>query len=135
MVSDAMRKLLASTVAFLALCGAAAAQGVGAPNPILCNQVIQGTTTQQFATAIASKNIVVCGWDVNANVALGAFSLASGTGATCGSTTANIVVWTGLPVGVFIDHNTYAFTPIASTQNLCVTAATTVSYTIYWGQF
>jgi hypothetical protein len=135
MVSDAMRKFFAFAVAFLALCGVAAAQGVGAPNPILCNQATQGSTTQQLATAISGKNIVVCGWDVNANTALGAFSLASGTGATCGSTTANIVVLTGLPVGVFVDHNTYAFTPIASTQNLCVTVATTVSYTIYWGQF
>jgi hypothetical protein len=131
-----MKKLLLVVAAVLALGGSAAAQGIGAPNPILCNQITQGSTTQQFATSVAGKNIVVCGWDVNPTTAgSSAFTLAIGTGAVCATGTANVIVMTSLPVGVFTDHSVYAFVPIPSTSNLCVTVATTVNYTIYWGQF
>ena len=129
-----MRKFLLSTILSL-WAGVALAQGIGAPNPILCNQTTQGTGTVAIATAIIGRNIVVCGWDVNANVASGAFSLIAGTGGTCATPTKSIVVWTALPTGAFIHHPTYAFTQAPSGSDLCVSVATTVSWVVSWGQF
>jgi hypothetical protein len=136
-----MRRLLLSVIALLALCGAASAQGVGAPNPILCNQATQSSanTATQLATAIPGRNIVICGWDINANVAAGAFTLAYGTGTTCATSPVTIVSYTALPAGVFVDHGTYAFFSVPNVagvqQNLCVTLATTAAWIVYWGQF
>lgn len=128
-----MKKLFL-LLAFLLAPSLALAQ-VGPPQNILCNQIAQGTTASvsPIASAASGKSIVVCGWSVNANVAAGAFSLAFGSGATC-TTPTTIVSYTALPVGTNIDHIDYAFTSNA-TLNLCVTVATTVSYTVYWGQY
>jgi len=140
-----MRKLLLAAFALLALCGQGWAQGIGAPNPILCNQATQSAVAQSIATAIVGRNIVVCGWDVNGTTTAAAFQLVYGTGVACAANTVNIVNWSGLPVGTFIDHGTYAFTSAPTTNaaatppntqtNLCVITATNVTYTIYWGQF
>ena len=114
----------------------AQAQGIGAPNPILCNQATAAASAaNQIAAAVAGKNIVLCGWDVNGTAAASAFSITAGTGATCGGTPVTLVNWTVLPNGVFVDHPTYAFYQVPTAFGLCVTAATTVNYIIYWGQF
>ena len=133
------------TLAFALVAGLANAQQTIGPPALVCNQITQGTATGRIVAAATGKNIVVCGWDVNANVAAGAFTLAYGTGGTCASNVTTIVAYTALPVGAFIDHPPYAFSTAPTTApggsppntqtDLCVNAATTVSYTIFWAQF
>jgi hypothetical protein len=135
-----MRKLLLSAVAFLALCSSSLAQGIGAPNPILCNQATNGSAAVQLAASIAGRNIVVCGWDVNAGSTTGAFTLSFGTGATCGAGTTTIVAWSNMVAGqIGVDHQNYAFYSVPNVagvqQNFCVTTATNVTFNIYWGQY
>lgn len=129
-----MRNVLAALLLILGSASAALAQ-VGPPNQASCNQVTLGTGAVQVATAITGRRIFVCGWSVNANVALGAFTLAAGTGTVCATNNVPISVYTALPVGVVVDRTSFAFFNPAVASNLCVTVATGIQWSIYWGQY
>jgi hypothetical protein len=130
---------------WLLLSGANQAQAQGQMEPAgpaappyyaTCPNVTEGSATSQIATAVADKRIYVCGFDLEATAASGAFTLAYGSGSVCSTKTADLSpVYSGLGAGaVIVDHVPYGLKVPADT-NVCVTSATSVVYVVYWGQY
>jgi hypothetical protein len=108
----------------------------GQGQPLVCTQVTAGNSASQVATAITGKNIVVCGYALEATGA-GAFQLAFGTGSNCGTGTIQISPsFSALTSGAALaDHVAFAYATAPTGSNLCVLTSTSVSWAVYWGQF
>jgi hypothetical protein len=139
-----MRKLYAAAVLGLALAGivsdASLSQPVGPPNEIWCNRtavVSSGPATTIAVTGVASRTTSICGWIVSATAAA-TMQLISGTGATCGTATANITAAHAILAGdsqSYASSNAWASAPTGS--NVCVIVGGTgpVQLTLMYSQF
>jgi len=139
-----MRKYLSAAVLGLALAGLAGdallAQPVGPPNEIWCNRtavVASGPATVVGATGVAGRTISICGFIASATAAA-TIQLISGTGATCGTGTANITAAHSIPAGAFMNYggnSAFASAPTASSVCVIVGGTGPVQLTLVYAQF
>jgi hypothetical protein len=115
----------------------AQAQSFVPPSAHLCDRATSGSAVQQIATAVASVNIYVCGYAIDATASAATFTLAYGTGTNCGTGTTNVSpAFIGSGQGsAFVDHGTFSFVTLPAGQNLCVVSANNSTYAVYWGQY
>jgi hypothetical protein len=139
-----MRKYLSAAVLGLALAGLAGdallAQPVGPPNEIWCNRtavVSSGPATVSVVTGVTGRTTSICGWIVSATAAA-TMQIISGTGATCGTGTANITAAHAILAGdsqSYASSAAWASAPTAS--NVCAIIGGTgpVQLTLMYSQF
>ena len=139
-----MRKSLYAALLGLALAGsvgdAPLAQPVGQPYEIWCNRTAiaaSGPATVLVVTGATGKATSVCGWIASATAAA-TMQLITGTGATCGTGTANITAAHAIPAGGVQNYSSgAAWFSAPSGNNVCVIVGGTgpVQLTLMHAQF
>jgi hypothetical protein len=145
-----MRKYLPAACLGLALAGsvgdAPLAQPVGPPNEIWCNRtavVSSGPATVSLITGVVGRGVSICGWIASATAAA-TVQIITGTGATCGTGTANVTAAHAIPAGSSLSYASgaaWSSTPLvvapATPINVCAIVGGTgpVQMTLVYAQF
>jgi len=143
-----MKRLLLALGLCLGLSSSALSQptAVGPANAILCNQIanmaVGPTTSTRLVQGVLGRVIVVCGWHVTNTGAAGTFTFTTGTGGTCGTGTATVIVAQSVSnTAPSADHQSFAFfsTSLVNTgtpTDFCITpSVATIAATVYFAQF
>jgi len=143
-----MRRLLLLALGLCLFSPSAFSQptAVGPANAILCNQIanmaVGPTTSTRLVQGVLGKTIVVCGWHVTNSAASGTFTFTTGTGGTCGTGPATIIVPQSVSSNApSADHQSFAFFSTAVVTSgtpidFCVTpSVATIAVTVYFAQF
>lgn len=140
----ALAMVLACSLAGMA---PASAQQAGA-QVVSCNKTAVGSSGAATTLAITGafpQNISVCGFIASAGAAAGTFQITTGTGATCGTGTVNVIGLVNLAINSGLNYSpgVAQYTMPSPTTvggpsfNVCVVVTGTgpVSWTLFYSQF